>query len=226
MIVDNDTGEILQESTDFGQTLSLVSPRWRRKSSMDTCRQSGMVPIQNGFTFQVGPFLFSPRGLRVIGQPSFARYEAAILIVQEFSDRCQFWLGDLFNYGEKRWGEMYAQAAQQTGYTEGSLANMKWVAGRVDPDVRHEGLSYSHHVAVAPLPPDEQEAWLDKAESEGLNVQQLRNAIRRPQLAPPNSNGRMLGQIDHASLTVTLWPRTQEDIGAITGRMDGLVEWR
>ena len=196
-VIDSDTGEVLVESEQDG----------------------GLVMRADGFEF-------TPTGLVVKGEPSFDVWQAVGQRLQQIEAAVQWWIGDWLNYGEAHWGETFAQAVEETAYTSGSLANMKWVAGRVDPDTRHEGLSYSHHVAVAPLPHDEQGAWLDKAESEGLNVQQLRNAIRRPQLAPPNSNGRMLGQIDHASLTVTLWPRTQEDIGAITDRMDGLVEWR
>jgi len=223
-IIDGDTGEILQDDELQAPVLSLATARRWRQSSGQVNRH-GQLILKRGFTLQLGPFLFTARSLHVIGKPSFKRYESAVLVVQELRDRCQFWLGDLLNYGEKRWGETYAQAAEQSGYTEESLANMKWVAGHVDSSLRNENLSYSHHVAVAPLPPDEQEQWLDKAEKEGMNVSQLRNAIARPQL-PPNSNGRMLGQIDHASLTVKLWPRTQEDVGAIMESLDGLVEWR
>ena len=227
MIIDNSTGEIIQDADELNQaqTLSLIAPRRLRQSSGEGGRKPALIPVERGFTFQIGPFMFTTRALHVIGKPSFDRYEAAVLVVQELRDRCQFWLGDLLNYGEKRWGETYAQAAEQSGYTEESLANMKWVADRVESSLRNDNLSYSHHVAVAPLAADEQKEWLDKAENEGLNVKQLRAAISRPQL-PPNSNGRMLGQIDHSSLTVTLWPRTQEDVGSITDRMNGLVEWR
>lgn len=39
---------------------------------------------------------------------------------------------------------------------------------------RREVLSYSHHVEVASLPPDEADELLDKAEREGLSTREVR----------------------------------------------------
>ena len=196
-IIDGDTGEVLVEADRNGNSLVM--------------RADG--------------FEFTPTGLVVKGEPTFDVWQAVGQRLQQIEAAVQWWIGDWLNYGEQAFGENFAQAVEETAYTSGSLANMKWVSARVPSSLRNDKLSYNHHVAVAPLPPDEQEAWLDKAEAEGLNVKQLRAAIARPQL-PSNNNGLMLGQIDHASLTVTLWPKSQDDIGIITDRMDGLVKWR
>lgn len=195
IVIDGDTGQVLVEESG-----------------------GDLVMRADGFEFR-------PTGLVVTGDPAFEIYEAVGRWLQRIEAAVQWWIGDWLNYGERRWGETFAQAADQTSYTEGSLANMKWVAGRVDPSSRNEDLSYSHHVAVAPLPPDEQEAWLEKANRDGLSVRELRKAIRRPRL-PSGDGGAMTGEIDHASLTVTLWPRSQGEITEVIDRLGDMVEWK
>ena len=180
---------------------------------------------ENGLVMRADGFEFTPTGLVVKGEPAFDVWQAVGQKLQQIEAAVQWWIGDWLNYGEQAFGEDFAQAVEETAYTDRSLANMKWVSARVDPSLRNDKLSHSHHVVVAPLPPDEQKEWLDKAEEEGMNVRQLRAAISRPQL-PPNSNGLMLGQIDHATMTIKLWARTQEEVGDVMDRMNGLVEWR
>jgi hypothetical protein len=179
----------------------------------------------HGLILRADGFRFTPTGLIVEGEPSFELWQAVGVKLQAMKNAIQWWIGDWLNYGERRWGEMYAQAVEQTSYTEGSLANMKWVADSVQPSSRNENLSYSHHVAVAPLPPVAQEQWLAEAEIQGLTTRQLQRAIRRPQ-STADRDGLMRGQIDNASLTVTLWPRSQEEIGEIMDRLARLVEWK
>lgn len=96
--------------------------------------------------------------------------------------RCsQFWLGDWLNYGERRWGKTYAQAARATGYDVRTLRNIAYVAGRVQVSLRNDGLSFTHHALVAPLPPDEQVRWLGFARAERLSVEDLKSAMRSEQ---------------------------------------------
>jgi hypothetical protein len=93
--------------------------------------------------------------------------------------RCsQWWIGDWIRYGTARWGERYAEAARVTGYDVASLRNMAWVASRFDLSLRSDKLSWSHHVLLAPLEPDEQRRWLSRAERERLSVADLRLELR------------------------------------------------
>lgn len=93
--------------------------------------------------------------------------------------RCnQWWLGDWVRYGADKWGEKYTQAAKITGYDPRSLANMASIATAFEPSRRRDNLTWSHHVAVAALPETEQEAWLDRAVSEGFSVADLRTELR------------------------------------------------
>ncbi len=93
--------------------------------------------------------------------------------------RCsQWWIGDWIRYGTSRWGAKYTDAARVTGYDVASLRNMAWVASRFDLSLRDETLSWSHHVLLAPLEPEEQRIWLRRASEERLSVADLRTELR------------------------------------------------
>lgn len=93
--------------------------------------------------------------------------------------RCnQWWMGDWVRYGCQKWGEKYTQAAKITGYDPRSLANMASIAAAFESSRRREDLTWSHHVAVAALPEDEQEKWLNRAAAERLSVADLRTELR------------------------------------------------
>jgi hypothetical protein len=108
--------------------------------------------------------------------------------------RCsQWWIGDWVRYGTARWGEKYAEAARVTGYDVASLRNMAWVASRFDLSLRNDKLTWSHHVLLAPLEPEEQREWLRRASDERLSVADLRLELRalrqgegEPQETPAN----------------------------------------
>jgi hypothetical protein len=100
--------------------------------------------------------------------------------------RCsQWWIGDWIRYGTSRWGERYAEAARVTGYDVTSLRNMAWVASQFDLSLRSDKLTWSHHVLLAPLEPEEQKRWLDRALEERLSVADLRVELRAAQGAGP-----------------------------------------
>jgi hypothetical protein len=89
--------------------------------------------------------------------------------------RCsQWWLGDWIRYGNTKFGERYTRAAALTGYDVQSLMNMVHVASRFEIYRRRENLSWSHHATLAPLDPDVQAYWLDRATEEHLSVADLR----------------------------------------------------
>lgn len=67
-----------------------------------------------------------------------------------------WWIGDWLNYGERTYGETYAQVVNPKEYSNGTLRNAKWVAGRIELSRRRDSLPWSHHyeVAVTPNPID------------------------------------------------------------------------
>jgi hypothetical protein len=90
-----------------------------------------------------------------------------------------WWIGDWVRYGNARYGDRYGPAARATGYDLQSLMNMAYVAGRFEVSRRRCGLSFSHHAELASLPAEEQDLWLDRAESGALSVRSLRSELRR-----------------------------------------------
>jgi hypothetical protein len=103
--------------------------------------------------------------------------------------RCAQWgLGDWVRYGNAKFGERYARAARITGYDVQSLMNMVYVASRYEISRRRESLSWSHHETVASLEIDEQDCWLNRAESQKLSVLDLRTELRSARRRPKNTS--------------------------------------
>lgn len=93
--------------------------------------------------------------------------------------RCVQWLlGDWIVYGNEKFGERYSRASKITGYDPQTLMNMVYVASRFPISRRREGLSWSHHEALAALEPDEQDSWLDQVEGHRWAVSDLRSMLR------------------------------------------------
>lgn len=90
----------------------------------------------------------------------------------------QWWIGDWLNYGERTYGDTYAQAAAATDYEIETLRNAAWVAAKFEPSSRDDELTWGHHKAVASLPLQEQRAALTKAKSERLNVRDTELLVR------------------------------------------------
>jgi N6-adenosine-specific RNA methylase IME4 len=90
----------------------------------------------------------------------------------------QFWIGDCLAYRQQKWG-MYDDIAEETGYDKGTLKNIKAVSDNVESSRRRDNLGFSHHVEVAPLPPEKQELFLNKAVEENLSVRELREEIKK-----------------------------------------------
>lgn len=132
---------------------------------------------------QHGPFWLTKTGVMPTGEPTFEEWEACLGWCQRVEQCSPFWVGDLIAYAEARWGEKYAQALDATKSAYGTLANQVYVSKAVTPERRVPGLSFAHHQAVAPLPPEEQTAWLQKAETDNLTRDELRHSIKVNQAA-------------------------------------------
>ncbi len=106
---------------------------------------------------------------------SFEKWAAIGAVLGELEKRIQWLVGDWYRYGEHRYGEAASQAAP-TGLSAKSVQNMAYVADRIEPSRRREGVPFSHHAEVAALPPDVADGLLDRVEAEGWTRSQLRAA--------------------------------------------------
>jgi len=118
-------------------------------------------------------------GLRVIREPTWDEFELEIW-KWTAAHRLSAWaIADLLNYAERKWGETYAQAMDETGLSYGYLANIRSVASRISRKRRNPNLSFSHHAVVAYLPPDKQDTLLDYAEESRLSRDELRDLVKK-----------------------------------------------
>lgn len=86
-----------------------------------------------------------------------------------------WWIGDWWATGSHRYGERAKVAAEQIfGREFQTLMNLASVCRSFEPSRRREVLSFTHHLEVAALPPEDADKLLDRAEKEDLSTRQLR----------------------------------------------------
>jgi hypothetical protein len=105
-------------------------------------------------------------------------FEALARFLGRLHDGSKFWIADLLLKAEGRFGEAAYQIAAATGRSERTLGNWIWVASKVPPSRRREGLTFTHHYLVAALPPAQQSTWLTRAQEQGLASRELQEALR------------------------------------------------
>jgi hypothetical protein len=125
----------------------------------------------------VGPFHFTSVGVRITGKPELAEWQGPL----QFALWCQragpWWIGDLLNAGEDRFGETFSQACE--GAISGDMLNRyASVARRVPLENRVPSLSWTAHAMVAQLPLDEQRPLLLQAERHGWTSDEIRVKAR------------------------------------------------
>jgi N6-adenosine-specific RNA methylase IME4 len=95
--------------------------------------------------------------------------------LQQMEKSVMWWIGDWLRFGERKYGETYAQAIEATGYSNQTLRDAKWVAEAYsDLSLRKDNLSFTHHKEAASLPPAEREGVLTRAASDGLSTRETK----------------------------------------------------
>lgn len=154
-----------------GQLADLMQQLEGRTS--DLLVQDGALMVQ-GFQFSptglIAPDGFTTESWGQIGELLF-RLEGSI----------QWLIGDWLVYGDGvHYGDLEAFSTQiEKDY--GTLRNYAYVARSVNLSLRNDKLSYHHHVAVAKLPPDQQEYALAHAAETRISVARFRQWIRDQQ---------------------------------------------
>jgi uncharacterized protein YbaR (Trm112 family) len=102
-----------------------------------------------------------------------------------------WWLGDWFNFVQERFPQTWPQMVEATEYQERTLRKFGWMCRRIPRGKRYELLSPRHHEIVAPLPPEKQEEYLQKAAPEKrgdppkLSTRELQEDVRAEPEADP-----------------------------------------
>ena len=125
----------------------------------------------------VGPFHFSSVGVRIAGKPEVGEWKGPL----QFALWCQragpWWIGDMLNAGEDRFGETFSQICEGAVSAE-MLNRYASVARRVPIENRVASLSWSAHASVARLPLDLQKRLLQEADRRGWTSEELRMKAR------------------------------------------------
>ncbi len=108
-------------------------------------------------------------------------YEQWLEIGQNLMQATQnimWWLGDWWNFGDRKYGELAAQALNmEIPYNTFSKAS--YVANKIPLERRNPELSWTHHSEVASLDSGLQQQYLEKAIDENLSVKALRSIIKK-----------------------------------------------
>lgn len=128
---------------------------------------------------------YNPMGLVLSRNLTFDEWAAIGSTLGTMERGMNWWIGDWLNYGEHAFGEKYTQAVQETGRDRDSLANLAWVAGRIELSRRRDNLSFTHHTEVASLEIAEQDRFLDAAELNEWSTRALREAVQATKRAIP-----------------------------------------
>ena len=142
-------------------------------------------------TLPLGPFRFGPAGVRIAGRPTVEAFAGPLRFALWCQKGAAWWIGDLLNDGDDRFGEMFSQVCE--GQISASLLQRyESVARRVPRENRRPNLSWSCHAAVARLPGAAQRRLLAKAEEHGWNSSILARRARA-ELARLKAAGETIG---------------------------------
>jgi len=148
--------------------------------AMSTTAQSGLATVERRLNVGGHHFSLTPTGLLVAGEPSLQRWKHVGGILAGMQGAMRWWIGDWLAYGAGRgeWGDMYGDAVAETGLSQDTLKHCKSLSCRIELCRRRHNLSWKHHQTTAALPDEQADAWLDRAERDGLSVAKLRKQIK------------------------------------------------
>jgi hypothetical protein len=175
-------------------------------------------------------------GLRLAGNLDYESWQEVGRQLGASVTASAWWVGDWAFYGEWQYGSRYREAVEVTGLDYATVKNYSWVAGTFDYARRREGLTFSHHKAVAAFRPEEQDRWLDQAEEHGWSKAELEGQVQaakateslpgettEPGAAPPaklelvlshERKARYANAADAKGLTLDGWIIETLDLGA------------
>jgi len=113
----------------------------------------------------------------------YADFETLCVFLGKVHEAVRFAIGDAAILAEKLYGEKGYQALELIGVSPTGMMEYVRVAQKVPRSTRRKDLSWSHHRAVAALPPREQKTWLREASEARLSHAELRDRLRNGQTA-------------------------------------------
>jgi len=116
----------------------------------------------------------TPTALLISRQMDFGEWEQVGKDLGRINQGLLWWIGDWLNYGERAYGESYAQAMEVTGKAYATVKQAAYIAKKFPPEVRREGVTFSHYGVIAGLPDDIGDRLIKLAEGNQWSVTELK----------------------------------------------------
>src|SRR3990167_9363544 len=117
-------------------------------------------------------------GLKFSERLSFEQWQEVGKQLQKIHGSIQWWIGDWLRFGERKYGETYSQAIEETGLDYDTLTSYKWVSGAFEFCPRGQNLSWSAHREIASVPESKREALLKRADKEGMTSREIKELVK------------------------------------------------
>lgn len=118
-------------------------------------------------------------GVIVEGDLPLEKWAKGFEFFQKIGSKTQWWRGDMLVYGERKYGESYAQAVDLHGKSESRLQTYVYVALKFPIERRRPELSFDHHAECASLEAREADALLLRAIRERWTKMDVREETAR-----------------------------------------------
>lgn len=125
------------------------------------------------------PGVLSATGYQLPDGLAFDEWENIGGALRQMESGVMWWIGDWLRYGERRYGEMYAQALDATDYSYTTLAHAKWVSEQFEFCSRLQNVSWAVHQEAARLPDNERAEFLAAARAEQWTRSEARTEVNR-----------------------------------------------
>lgn len=138
-------------------------------------------------TSEMLPGILREDGYELPDDLSFERWASILTALQQIDRSVKWWLGDALVYGEQHFPKQHSQlypdrADDPNGIKQTTMKQAAWVSSKFPPVTRVTELSWTHHRAVAELPPDDAHDLLDAALHERLSTRELDERVKERQL--------------------------------------------
>lgn len=108
----------------------------------------------------------------------FEQYQAIGKTFQQIQRSLAYWVGDWLNFGEKKFGDIAAQAVDDTDKSIETLLKWKAVAFRVPRQLRLIAPTWTHAFYVAYVPEEQRGPLLQMALNVGLTSRELKDVVK------------------------------------------------
>jgi DNA modification methylase len=121
----------------------------------------------------------TPTGLLFSENTPQAVWESLTTRLIQKAERIHWALADALIFGERKYGETYANAVKLTGMKAETLMNIASVGRKIETSRRREDVEFWDHREVAALPPKVADALLDDHVQQGWTRHELRDKARQ-----------------------------------------------